>query len=197
MLNYLVKYLLSPFFWLLYWPKVKNFRRLFFRGRGILIANHFTLGDPIRLAFVAPRPIHFMAKQELFDSPIKRAVLKSLLAFPVYRKQADMHSLKQAMVVLEKNHIFGIFPEGRRSLTGELDSFEKGAAFLAIRCNAPIIPIYADPDWKKFGRVRMIVGEAIIPSDIANRFAGRSVDSVTDAIRDSMQQLKNEMERMS
>ena len=197
MLNYLVKYLLSPFFWLFYWPKVKNFRRLFFRGRGILIANHFTLGDPIRLAFVVPRPIHFMAKQELFDSPIKRVLLKSLLAFPVYRKQADMHSLKQAMVVLEKNHIFGIFPEGRRSLTGELDSFEKGAAFLAIRCNAPIIPIYADPDWKKFGRVRMIIGEAILPSDIAKRFAGRSVDSVTDAIRDSMQQLKNEMERMS
>jgi 1-acyl-sn-glycerol-3-phosphate acyltransferase len=196
MLNYLVKYLLSPFFWLFYRPKVKNLKRLFFRGRGILISNHFTLSDPIRLAFVAPRPIHFMAKQELFDSPIKRFFLQSLLAFPVYRKQADMHSLKQAMVVLEKNHIFGIFPEGRRSLTAELDSLEKGAAFLALRCDAPIIPIYSDPDWKKHGRVRMIVGETIHPNQIAQQFAGRSVDSVTEAIRDSMQELKNEMELM-
>jgi len=196
MLNFIVKFLLTPFFWLLYRPMVKNFGRLFFRGRGILISNHFSLGDPIRLAMVAPRLIHFMAKQELFDTPIKRFFLKSLLAFPVYRKQADMLSLKQAMGVLEKNHIFGIFPEGRRSLTGELDSFEKGAAFLAIRCNSPIIPIYADPNWKKRGRVRMIVGEPIIPGDIVKTYAGRGVDAVTDAIRDSLQNLKNELERL-
>lgn len=192
----LLKIIISPFFWLFYRPKIKNFGRLFFRGRGILISNHFSLGDPIRLAFVAPRPIHFMAKQELFDSKIKRFFLKQLLAFPVYRKQADMLSLKQAMAVLEKNHIFGIFPEGRRSLTGELDSFEKGAAFLAIRCNAPIIPIYADPSWKKRGQVRMIVGETILPNEVAKTYAGRSVDSVTDAIRDALQKLKNELELM-
>ena len=192
----LLKIFISPFFWLFYRPKIKNFGRLFFSGRAIFISNHFSLGDPIRLAFVAPRPIHFMAKQELFDSKIKRFFLTQLLAFPVYRKQADMLSLKQAMAVLEKNHIFGIFPEGRRSLTGELDSFEKGAAFLAIRCNAPIIPIYADPNWKKRGQVRMIVGETILPNEVAKTYAGRSVDSVTDAIRDALQQLKNELELM-
>ena len=95
---------------------------------------------------------------------------------------------------MKLNHIFGIFPEGRRSLTGELDSFEKGAAFLALRCNAPIIPVYADPNWKKRGKVRMIVGETIYPNEIAKTYAGRSVDSVTDAIRDALQQLKNELE---
>lgn len=196
MLYLLVKYLLSPFFWLFYRPQVKNLGRLFFRGRGILISNHFSLGDPIRLAFVVPRPVHFMAKQELFDSPIKRFFLKGLLAFPVYRKQADMLSLKQAMGVLEKNHIFGIFPEGRRSLTGELDSFEKGAAFLALRCSAPVYPIYADPNWKKRGRVRMIVGEPIDPNAVSKAYAGRGVDAVTDAIRDALQNLKNELELM-
>ncbi len=196
MLYILVKYLLSPFFWLIYRPKVKNFGRMFMRGRAIFISNHFSLGDPIRLAFVAPRPMHFMAKQELFNSPLKRFFLKGLLAFPVYRKQADMLSLKQAMTVLEKNHIFGIFPEGRRSLTGELDSFEKGMAFLALRCAAPILPIYADPNWKARGRVRMIVGEPIDPNAIANRYAGRAVDAVTEAVRDAMQQLKNELELM-
>ena len=190
------KYLITPFFWLIYRPKVVNLGRLFFRGRGILISNHFTLGDPIRLAMVAPRPVHFMAKQELFNTPLKRFFLKQLLAFPVYRKQADMLSLKQAMSVLEHDHIFGIFPEGRRSLTGELDSFEKGAAFLALRCNSPIVPIYADPNWKKRGRVRLIVGETIDPNAIAKAHAGRGVDAVTDAIRDALQQLKNELERM-
>ena len=194
MIYYLVKFLLTPFFWLLFWPNVKNFNRLFFRGAGIIISNHFSLSDPIRLAFVVPRPMHFMAKQELFDSKIKRFFLTQLLAFPVYRKQADMLSLKQAMIVLEKKHIFGIFPEGRRSITGELDSFEKGAAFLALRCNAPIIPVYVDPYFKKRRRLRMIVGEPIDAKQVSETYAGRGVDAVTDAIRDSLQNLKNELE---
>lgn len=196
MIYYLIKFLLTPFFWLLFWPNVKNFNRLFFRGAGIIISNHFSLSDPIRLAFVVPRPMHFMAKQELFDSKIKRFLLTQLLAFPVYRKQADMLSLKQAMTVLEKKHIFGIFPEGRRSITGELDSFEKGAAFLALRCNAPIIPVYVDPYYKKRRRLRMIVGEPIDAEQVSETYAGRGVDAVTEAIRDRMQLLKNEMELM-
>ena len=190
------KYLFSPFFWLFFWPSVKNFDRLFFRGSAIVVSNHFSLSDPIRLALVAPRPMHFMAKQELFNSKLKRFFLRGLLAFPVYRKHADMLSLKQAMSVLERGHIFGIFPEGRRSITGELDSFEKGAAFLALRCNAPIIPIYADPNWKKRKKIRMIVGETLNANEISKAYAGRGVDAVTDAIHDHMQLLKNEMELM-
>ncbi|MCE5189726.1 MAG: 1-acyl-sn-glycerol-3-phosphate acyltransferase [Eubacteriales bacterium] len=194
MIYFFFKYLLTPFFWLLFWPNVKNFERLFFRGCAIIVSNHFSLSDPIRLALVIPRPVHFMAKQELFQSKLKRFLLGQLLAFPVYRKHADMLSLKQAMSVLEKGRIFGIFPEGRRSITGELDSFEKGAAFLALRCNAPIIPLYADPNWKKRKRIRMIVGEPIDANEIAQTYAGRGVDAVTEAIRDRMQLLKNEME---
>jgi len=196
MVYVILKFILTPFFWLIYRPRVKRFGNLFFRGRGILISNHFSLGDPIRLAFVAPRPVHFMAKQELFNSPLKRFFLKQLLAFPVYRKHVDMASLKQAMTVLEKGHIFGIFPEGRRSITGELDTFEKGVAFLALRCGAPIIPVYADPDWKKHGRITMVVGEAMDAKEISATHAGRAVDAVTDAVRDRMQQLKNELELM-
>ncbi len=196
MIYLLLKYLLTPFFWLIFRPNVKNFGRLFFHGPGIIVSNHFSLGDPIRLAFIAPRPLHFMAKQELFNSKLKRFFLTQLLAFPVYRKQADMQSLKQAMTVLEKKHIFGIFPEGRRSITGELDSFEKGAAFLALRCNVPIIPVYADPNWKKRKQIRMIVGEPLDAKQISETYAGRGVDAVTEAIRDRMQRLKNEMELM-
>ena len=52
---------------------------------------------------------------------------------------------------------------------------------------------FSVPDNK---RVRMIVGETIDPNDIAKRFGGRAVDAVTDAIRDAMQLLKNELEGM-
>ena len=42
----------------------------------------------------------------------------------------------------------------------------------------------------------MIVGEPIDPNEVAKTFAGRGVDAVTSAIRDSLQNLKNELERL-
>ncbi len=195
MLYIFFKILLTLLFWLLFRPRVQGLRHLFFRGKAVLVSNHVTLKDPVMIAFICPRIVHFMAKQELFENPVARFVLRcGFFTFPVNRKRADMISLKQAMALLDKGKLFGIFPEGRRSVTGELDMFEKGAAFLALRCNAPIIPLYADPGAPRRLRVRMIVSEPMDAKAIAAAYSGKAVDAVTDAIRDRMQELKNEME---
>jgi len=137
-----------------------------------------------------------MAKQELFAKRTSRGFLKALLAFPVNRHHADMGSLKRAVTILKKGCVFGIFPEGKRSITGELDTFEKGAAFLALRCNAPIIPVYSDPKMYRRIRIRMIAGEPINPKTAAETLPGKSVDALAMYIRDRMQELKNRMEEM-
>ncbi len=193
MLYIFFKLLLTIPFWIVFRPRVQGFRNLFFRGKAIIVSNHYHLADPIYIAFVSPRFVHFMAKQELFVTAVGRMFLRGFLTFPVYRKHADMASLKQAMSVLDTGKVFGIFPEGRRSITEQMDAFEKGAAFLALRCNAPIIPIYADPYAPKRLRVRMIVGEPMHAKEIADGCEGRAVDVVTTALHDRMQQLKNEM----
>ena len=195
MLYLFFKILLTPFFWLIFRPRVQGFKHLFRRGKAVLISNHVALKDPIMIAFVSPRIVHFMAKKELFEKPLPRFLLRwGFLTFPVNRKHADMVSLKQAMSLLDKGKVFGIFPEGRRSVTNELDAFEKGAAFLALRCNAPLIPLYADPNAPRRLRVRMIVGEPMDAKAIAETYSGKAVDAVTDALHDRMQELKNEME---
>ena len=105
------KILLSPILLLLLRPRVRGKRHLWHRGSAILVSNHWALTDPILIALVSPRIIHYMPKKELFENPIARFLLmKGLYAFPVNRKQADMTSLKQAMQVLDKGKVFGIFP---------------------------------------------------------------------------------------
>ena len=180
--------------WLIFRPRVTGLKRLLFRGKGIIISNHHSLCDPIWLGIVTPRAIHFMAKKELFQKRTAGAFLKLLGAFPVDRQHADIASLKKAITVLESGGIFGIFPEGKRSITGELDTFEKGAAFLALRCGAPIIPVYSDPKMYRRLRIRMIVGEVIDPKAVSERLPGKSADALAMYIRDCMQQLKNRME---
>ena len=195
MLYLLAKVLLSPFFLLLMRPRVRGLRHLWRRGGAIVVSNHWALSDPILIALISPRVVHFMAKQELFQNPAARFVLmRGLYAFPVNRKHADMASLKQAMAVLQKGKVFGIFPEGRRSVTGELDELERGAAFLALRCNVPILPVYSDPRTYRKLRVNMIVGEPMDAAAIAAAHKGRSVDVVTQAIGDKLQQLRLQLE---
>ena len=189
------KILLSPILLLLLRPRVRGKRHLWHRGSAILVSNHWALTDPILIALVSPRIIHYMAKKELFENPIARFLLmKGLYAFPVNRKQADMTSLKQAMQVLDKGKVFGIFPEGRRSVTGELDELERGAAFLALRCKVPIIPVYSDPRTYRKLRINMIVGEPMDAAAIAAAHKGKSVDEVTQAIADKLQQLRLQLE---
>ena len=195
MLYLLAKVLLSPFFLLLMRPRVRGLRHLWRRGGAIVVSNHWARSDPILIALISPRVVHFMAKQELFQNPAARFVLmRGLYAFPVNRKHADMASLKQAMAVLQKGKVFGIFPEGRRSVTGELDELERGAAFLALRCNVPILPVYSDPRTYRKLRVNMIVGEPMDAAAIAAAHKGRSVDVVTQAIADKLQQLRLQLE---
>ena len=195
MIYVLAKLILSPLVFLLMRPRVRGLRHLWRRGGAIVVSNHWALSDPILIALISPRIIHFMAKQELFHNPVARFLLmRGLYAFPVNRKQADMASLRQAMDVLQKGRVFGIFPEGRRSVTGELDELERGAAFLALRCKVPIIPIYSDPRTYRKLRINMIVGEPMDAQAIAATHKGKPVDVLTQAIADKLQQLRLRLE---
>lgn len=196
MIYLLAKVLIAPVIFLLLRPKIRGWRNLNVLGRAIYVSNHWSLPDPIWLAVIAPRPIHFMAKKELFSSKAKRFLMKCMFAFPVNREEVDMSSLKQTMQLLKKGKIFGIFPEGKRSVTGELDTMKKGAAFLALHTGAPIIPIYSDPNWPKKLRYRVIVGDPIDAKAVAAQFKGKAVDVVTEAITDSMCSLAAQMERL-
>ena len=192
MLYVFFKYLVMPLFWLLYRPLIIGHENLFIRGKAIFVCNHISMADPIVLAMVSPRLIHFMAKSELFKNPIGKALMPLLLAFPVNRKQSDMASLKNAIRVLEKGKVFGIFPEGKRAVTDEMDVLEKGAAFLAIRSGAPVVPIYIRPDTYKKMHLRMAVGKPIlVGSLVATTPKNKLIDVVTDEISDAMRVLQS------
>lgn len=195
MLYYFMKYVLSPLIYLIFRPKIFNREHLKVKGGAIFICNHLSMLDPFMLGLVSPRCIHYMAKKELFSSSILRGLLKACLAFPVDRKNADISSLRNALNVLKKGAVFGIFPEGKRSITGELDEFEGGAAFLAIRSGAPIIPIYISPESYRRFRPRLIAGAPIRADSVWSKSKKSDlVDIITDEIVDKMNELRIEME---
>lgn len=111
------------------------------QGPVILVANHLSMLDPIVLGCAITRPIRFMAKHELFSNRLFAYVLTRLGAFPVRRGHADKEAFHTAFEVLSRGQVLGMFPEGTRSVNGELQPPYSGAAILAEKTGAPVVPV--------------------------------------------------------
>ncbi|MCZ8535765.1 1-acyl-sn-glycerol-3-phosphate acyltransferase [Paenisporosarcina quisquiliarum] len=155
---------------------------------GILIcANHIDALDPPVVGITAPRPVHFMAKEELFNAPVLKPLLPKLNAFPVKRGLSDREALRRALAILKGGDVMGIFPEGTRSKNGELGKGFSGAGFFALKGEADVVPCAIVGPYKPFKRLKVVYGEPIIMQPYRDRKA--SADEVTSVIMERIQQL--------
>jgi len=111
------------------------------KGPLIVAANHLNLADPPLLAASIPRRIAFLAKEELFRSPLSRLFVRAYGAFPVRRGIPDREALTRAQQALDSGLALGMFPEGTRSPTAQLQQGQPGTSFIALRSGAPILPV--------------------------------------------------------
>ncbi|HZK44318.1 MAG TPA: lysophospholipid acyltransferase family protein [Syntrophomonadaceae bacterium] len=111
------------------------------KGPLIVVANHVSAWDPIMVAAVFKRQIHFMAKAELFNYKILGKLIKSLNAFPVKRGAADRKAIRESISILEQGLILGMFPEGSRNKTNKEVKAQLGVAMIALKTGAPVIPV--------------------------------------------------------
>jgi len=113
-------------------------------GSLVLVSNHIHNIDVFLLPFSFPRWINFMAKQELFDNPILRFIMRRVGAFPIVR-QGDIgekrETMRQAKLILESGGVLGMFPEGKRNSNGILARGKAGPVVIAVETSAPVIPV--------------------------------------------------------
>lgn len=131
------------------WPQqVEGAHHVPRSGPAILAANHLALIDPLFIGVACPRPVRFIAKQELFDEStlVKKTVARALRALgplAVDRRpgQSAQEAMDNSLDVLESGEVFGIFPEGTRSPDGRLHKGQTGLAWLALTTDAPVVPV--------------------------------------------------------
>ena len=114
------------------------------QGGVLLIANHTSYADPPIVGAACPRPVHFMAKAELFGIPVLGWLIRRTHAFPVRRTAADRGALRRGVRLLRQGKVLLVFPEGTRSSDGRLGPFEQGAAFIALASGAEVVPLGID-----------------------------------------------------
>jgi 1-acyl-sn-glycerol-3-phosphate acyltransferase len=110
-------------------------------GPVILVSNHLNWTDIPLIGLKVRRRTHFMAKAELFQKAPSKWLWIGLGAFPVRRGEPDRQAIKQAEEVLKAGQVLVIFPEGTRSKTRVMREGLPGAALIALRSGAPVVPI--------------------------------------------------------
>ncbi|MBM7648007.1 1-acyl-sn-glycerol-3-phosphate acyltransferase [Bacillus ectoiniformans] len=156
-------------------------------GGVLLCANHIDNLDPPVVGITAPRPVKFMAKEELFTIPILGKVVTNLNAFPVKRGMSDREALRKGLGFLKEGHVLGLFPEGTRSKTGEIGKGLAGAGFFALRTDAMVLPCAIIGPYKFMRKLKVVYGPPINMEEM--RKNKTSADDATQVIMDSIQKL--------
>lgn len=129
----------------------------------LVCANHSNYIDPIlvALAFGGHRPIHFMAKIELFKHKRFGELLTKVGAFGVDRDGADISAIRTVMKYIRAGEMVGIFPEGTRVSTDGAVEAKSGAVRMAAKLRVPIVPVFVSRRKWIFRKVKIVIGEPI------------------------------------
>ena len=129
---------------LLWGARVEGSEQIPREGPFILVANHSSNLDPLILGWAVGnrtgRMIHFMAKAEMLRWPVLGWLATQSAVFFVRRGEGDRSAQRFALEALAAGRPIALHPEGTRSRDGHLKAGKSGAAFLAMRSGAPLLP---------------------------------------------------------
>jgi 1-acyl-sn-glycerol-3-phosphate acyltransferase len=111
------------------------------KGPLIVVSNHLSNADPPFLCTSIPRELHFLGKRELFDIPPVAAFMRAVGVHPMNREGVDVDALRWNLNLLKNDGVVVLFPEGTRSRTRGMIRGMSGVAYLAIKSQAPVLPV--------------------------------------------------------
>ncbi|MDQ0377279.1 lysophospholipid acyltransferase family protein [Amycolatopsis thermophila] len=209
MLYQLIRVVAVPVVKLIYRPEVRGAERVPERGPVLLAPNHRAAVDTTVLSLVSPRRVRFLGKAEYFTGKglrgrLMAAFLDALGFVPVERgnAKAGLAALESGRKVLDDGGVFGIYPEGTRSLDGRLHRGHTGVGSLALATGAKVVPVALTgtekllPKGKLFPRPAKVTVEFGEPLDFS-RYDGLDASpairrAVTDEIMYAIAELSGQ-----
>jgi 1-acyl-sn-glycerol-3-phosphate acyltransferase len=163
----------------------------------VFCSNHESNVDPPVLFQALHRRLHILFKAELTQLPILGKVMVAGGFVPVERekREASMASIEMAAASIRAGNSFLIFPEGTRSRTAELLPFKKGGFIMAIKAQAPIVPVAVSGGRESMRKGSWIVRPVMVDVRIGEpvETAGYTLDDrdrLIDVVRARIEELR-------
>jgi long-chain acyl-CoA synthetase len=136
-------------------------------GPYIISPNHQAYLDPFFLAAVLPyrvfRQLFFVGAAEYFESPMGARFARSINLVPVDPDANLVSAMRAGAAGLRRGKILILFPEGERSIDGEVKTFKKGAAILSAHLDTPMVPVAMDGVFELWPRGRSFNWKVLRP----------------------------------
>jgi 1-acyl-sn-glycerol-3-phosphate acyltransferase len=148
------------------------------KGPALIVINHLGDADVVLFSASMPRPVDGLGKIETLEHWLVGPVFRAYGVIFVHRGRPDRKALRSALDGLAEGRILALAPEGRQTLVGGLEEGTEGAAFLAMKSGAPIVPvamtgtenkyIYGRKWWRR-AKVTLTVGKPFRLREQADR----------------------------
>ncbi len=150
--------------------RVIHRERRILKGPVILAMNHQSYLDPPLAGVSSGRETYFLARKTLLDVPFLGWLLPRLNVIPVDQDGTDRSALKALIRILKAGDATVVFPEGARTLDGELQPALPGLGFVIAKTLAPVLPMRIFGAHEalprsggrlRFARLTVVLGEPI------------------------------------
>jgi 1-acyl-sn-glycerol-3-phosphate acyltransferase len=140
----------------------------------VYCANHQSNVDPPVLFDALHPRIHILYKAELNSLPLLARAFRIGGFIPIDRRnrEAAMRSIEEGAESIRSGNSFLIFPEGTRSRTDSLLPFKKGGFIMALKAQAPIVPVAVQG-----GRAAMRKGSWLIRPVVVDVRVGSPIET--------------------
>jgi 1-acyl-sn-glycerol-3-phosphate acyltransferase len=159
---------MKPFYWLCYslsgtiakvafQYRAYGQENIIEEGPAIMAANHQSYLDPPLVGITCRNELYYLARKTLFEKKLLGPVISRVNALPVDLSRGDLSALRAVMNLLKEGHRTVIFPEGTRSLTGQIQQARPGIGLIVAKTLAPVVPmrIFGSFEaWPKGGKIR-------------------------------------------
>ena len=154
-------------------------------GGIVICSNHIHWMDCLYLAAkIKNRRITYLSKAEAMNNRFTRWLLgeKGLGAIAIHRGESDLAAVRACLQTVKDGETLGIFPQGTRSRDNSPTPMLNGVSMIAMRANAPIIPVYIDGPYRLLKRIDVRIGAPIDISDLGRRADAATLSAITDRI---------------
>jgi 1-acyl-sn-glycerol-3-phosphate acyltransferase len=187
----------GPPVWLIFRLRASGKENIPRAGGFVLSANHLSNLDPwaLGLPLFPHRQLRFMAKSELFQSPLA-PIVKAAGAFRVRRGEGDAEAIATAVELVRKGEVVTIFPEGTRRKKGLVKRHEArphtGAVRVALSAEAPLVPaaIGGTDRLKRLGPLRVAYGTPVELDDLRDRDPREAAEIGTERLMAAITELE-------